>query len=101
MSLPLQLCRQVWLGLYDNKSYNEPDSKDENKIKDFMCQKYEKKRWYVAPTESMYQEAKKRNTPVKQSDTKPLRTLVGPNIPSLVVQNNQVSIFLQQLLGIQ
>ncbi|ELT97325.1 hypothetical protein CAPTEDRAFT_225407 [Capitella teleta] len=84
-----ELCRQVWLGLYDNRSHSEPDSKDENKVKDFMCQKYEKKRWYVAPTDSMHQEAKKRNTPAKQNDTKPLRTLVGPNMPSLIVQNSR------------
>lgn len=82
----------MWLGLYDNRSYSEPDSKDENKIKDFMCQKYEKKRWYVAPTDSMHQEAKRRNTPVKQPETKTLKSLVGNNIPSLVIQNNaQVS----------
>ena len=41
----LQFCRQVWLGLYDTRSRMEPDSKDENKIRDFMTQKYEKKRY--------------------------------------------------------
>ncbi len=43
-SFCLQFCRQVWLGLYDTRSRMEPDSKDENKIRDFMTQKYEKKR---------------------------------------------------------
>ena len=83
-----QFCRKVWLGLYDSRSHMEPDSKDETKIKDFMCQKYEKKRWYVAPTETMHEEARKLNTPEKKETTKPLRTLVGDNVPGLKVLNN-------------
>lgn len=68
----------------------EPESKDENKRKDFMSQKYEKKRWYVAPTESMYEDARQQNTPIPQPG-KPIKNLVGNNLPKLVVHpNNQV-----------
>ena len=87
----LQFCRKVWLGLYDSRSHMEPDSKDETKVRDFMCQKYEKKRWYVAPTEAMYEEARKLNTPEKKEPaTKPLRALGGDSVPGLRL-NNQVS----------
>jgi hypothetical protein len=65
--------------------------KDENKIKDFMAMKYEKKRYYVAPTEAMMAEARQQNTPPKtEPQTKPLRSL--GNIPSLSVQPNSVSV---------
>ena len=46
--LLFQFCRQVWLGLYDTRSRMEPDSKDENKIRDFMTQKYRKETVCVA-----------------------------------------------------
>ena len=65
----------MWLGLYDMRSHMEPDSKDENKIRDFMSQKYEKKRWYVAPSESMYEEARTMNTPAIKTDNKPKRMI--------------------------
>jgi len=57
-----------------------------------MAAKYEKKRWYVAPTDSMLGEARKQNTiPEKKPDqTRPLRTL-GGHIPNLIVQSSQVS----------
>ena len=56
-----EYCRRVWLALYDPQLGLEPDSKDGEKIKDFMAQKYEKKRFYVAPTESVREAAKQAN----------------------------------------
>ena len=77
--------------MYDSRSHTEPNSKDEHKVREFMVQKYEKKRWYVAPTESMYEEAKKMNTPtVEKKETKPLRTLVGESVPKLNIATTQV-----------
>ena len=70
MSRGNDLCRRVWLGLYDNRSHLDLDSKDENKIKDFMAQKYEKKRYYVAPTETMYAECRKQNSTAAETTTK-------------------------------
>ncbi|XP_013419702.1 arf-GAP domain and FG repeat-containing protein 1 isoform X2 [Lingula anatina] len=84
-----EFCRKVYLGLYDARSTPEFNHKDEQKIKDFMVQKYEKKRWYVAPTESMKEEAKQLNTVSRDDGTKPLRTLVGSNAPKLVIQPNK------------
>ena len=62
------------------------------KIKDFMGAKYEKNRWYVAPTEDMFADARKQNTipDKKPEQARPLRTL-GGHIPNLIVQSNQVS----------
>ena len=80
-----QLCQKVWLGLYDNRTHLEPDSKDENKIRDFMAQKYEKKRYYVAPTETMYEEAKKMNSPVTTVDNS--KRPLGNNVTMFNSQN--------------
>ncbi|XP_046543196.1 arf-GAP domain and FG repeat-containing protein 1-like isoform X2 [Haliotis rubra] len=86
-----ELCRKVFLGLYDSRSWPEPDSRDEQRVRDFMVQKYENKRWYVAPTESMKEEARRMNevSASKQPAQKPLRSLLGENATKLVVQNNQ------------
>lgn len=40
-------CAKVWMGLYDNKG---SIGNDAEAIKDFMIQKYEKKRYYVDPS---------------------------------------------------
>lgn len=37
-------CRRVWLGLYEGESVN---FSDEQSVKDFMSDKYEKKRYYL------------------------------------------------------
>lgn len=37
-------CRRVWLGLYEGESVNFTD---EQSVKDFMSDKYEKKRYYL------------------------------------------------------
>ena len=94
MFLLFQYCRQVWLGLYDNSMSSQSESREENKVKDFMSQKYERKRWYVAPNESLQERARKLNESViTKQQTKPLKSLLGENAPRLVVGNNQVNIY--------
>lgn len=44
-------CAAVWLGNY-NKNTNPVDFKDDEKIKDFIVAKYEKKRYYVDPAQA-------------------------------------------------
>lgn len=48
MSLPRspQACRRVWLGTFDPRTSLLPDSCDPQKVKEFLQEKYEKKRWY-------------------------------------------------------
>lgn len=57
-----------------------------------MAQKYERKRYYVAPTDSMKDEAKRMNESAitKAPGTKPLKSLLGENAPKLQVGNTQV-----------
>lgn len=59
-----------------------------------MIQKYENKRFYVAPTEAMREEAKRTNEAAlsKQPQTKPLRSLLGENATKLTVGTTQVSV---------
>ncbi|XP_060689966.1 arf-GAP domain and FG repeat-containing protein 1a isoform X3 [Hemiscyllium ocellatum] len=42
-----EVCKQIWLGLYDERSSIYPDFRDPQKVKDFLQEKYEKKRWFV------------------------------------------------------
>ncbi|XP_069753400.1 LOW QUALITY PROTEIN: arf-GAP domain and FG repeat-containing protein 1a [Narcine bancroftii] len=42
-----EVCKQIWLGLYDERSSVYPDFRDPQKVKDFLHEKYEKKRWFV------------------------------------------------------
>ncbi|KAH3804057.1 hypothetical protein DPMN_132334 [Dreissena polymorpha] len=84
-----EYCRKVWLGLYDNRLGNQAESRDETKVKEFMAQKYERKRYYVAPTDSMKEEARRMNEAgavVKPPPgTRPLKSLLGENAPKLQV----------------
>ena len=54
----------------------EPESKDDQKIKDFMVQKYERKRWYIPPQQVSQ----------NQPEPKPLKHLLGENAPAVAVQ---------------
>ncbi|XP_041282695.1 arf-GAP domain and FG repeat-containing protein 2-like, partial [Onychostruthus taczanowskii] len=44
-----EACRRVWLGTFDPRASPPPDPRDPQKVKEFLREKYEKKRWYVAP----------------------------------------------------
>lgn len=68
-----EFCRKVYLGLYDARTSIEPNTKDEQKLRDFMSHKYEKKRWYVAPTEGFHEEARRMNSIEKVPESKPAR----------------------------
>ncbi|XP_061431114.1 arf-GAP domain and FG repeat-containing protein 1 isoform X2 [Lethenteron reissneri] len=47
-----EVCRIIWLGLYDERSSLAPDFKDPQKAKEFLQEKYEKKKWFVAPEQA-------------------------------------------------
>ncbi|XP_064614873.1 arf-GAP domain and FG repeat-containing protein 1-like isoform X2 [Liolophura sinensis] len=86
-------CRKVWLGLYDSRSMPEPDSREEQRVKDFMVQKYEKKRWYVAPTETMKEEARHQNelalSNLNTKSTRPIKSMLGEGATKLPLHTNQ------------
>ncbi|XP_015753839.1 PREDICTED: arf-GAP domain and FG repeat-containing protein 2-like [Acropora digitifera] len=75
-----EYCRKVWLGLWNSSMPAEPESRDEQKKKDFMVQKYERKRWYVAP-----QQVSANNTSQSTPEPKPLKQLLGENAPTISV----------------
>lgn len=56
-----------------------------------MIQKYERKRYYVAPTDTMKAEAKTSNETAmnKQATTRPLKTLLGDKTANIVVGQNE------------
>ena len=58
----------------------EPESKDDQKIKDFMVQKYERKRWYIPP-----QQVTANDTSQTTPEPKPLKQLLGENAPTVSV----------------
>ncbi|XP_060762543.1 arf-GAP domain and FG repeat-containing protein 1b isoform X1 [Neoarius graeffei] len=47
-----EVCKHIWLGLYDDRSSAVPDFREPQKVKEFLQEKYEKKRWYVPPEEA-------------------------------------------------
>uniref|UniRef100_H3B397 Arf-GAP domain-containing protein n=1 Tax=Latimeria chalumnae TaxID=7897 RepID=H3B397_LATCH len=85
-----EVCRKTWLGLFDSRATVIPDSRDPQKLKEFLQEKYEKKRWYVSPNEVKSMSASSTSTSVLGSvstppEVKPLRTLLGESVPSLSV----------------
>ncbi|XP_076312453.1 arf-GAP domain and FG repeat-containing protein 1-like isoform X2 [Tachypleus tridentatus] len=102
-----EYCRYVWLGTCDSKACMEPEMRDEHCNRDFMIQKYERKRWYVDPEtavrkmqneEQQFSETQPCKpeqkgghvTLVSQNsipETKPLSTLLGDTAAPLVIQN--------------
>uniref|UniRef100_A0A3Q4GMD6 ArfGAP with FG repeats 1b n=1 Tax=Neolamprologus brichardi TaxID=32507 RepID=A0A3Q4GMD6_NEOBR len=42
-----EVCKHIWLGLYDDRTSVVPDFREPQKVKEFLQEKYEKKRWYV------------------------------------------------------
>ncbi|XP_057712991.1 arf-GAP domain and FG repeat-containing protein 1b isoform X2 [Corythoichthys intestinalis] len=47
-----EVCKHIWLGLYDDRTSVVPDFREPQKVKEFLQEKYEKKRWYVPPDQS-------------------------------------------------
>ncbi|XP_045318215.1 arf-GAP domain and FG repeat-containing protein 2 isoform X1 [Leopardus geoffroyi] len=82
-----EVCRKIWLGLFDARTSLIPDSRDPQKVKEFLQEKYEKKRWYVPPDQVKGPAYTKgsASTPIQGSvpEGKPLRTLLGDPVLSL------------------
>lgn len=74
-----QYNRQVWLGLHDTKEPPAIDTKDEIKLRDYMAQKYERKRWYHPPTDGLAETAKVMNTQSANKTSTSTRRAIGTN----------------------
>ncbi|XP_069583932.1 arf-GAP domain and FG repeat-containing protein 1-like isoform X7 [Ranitomeya imitator] len=103
------VCKQIWLGLFDDRSSAIPDFRDPQKVKEFLQEKYEKKRWYVPPEQARVVASvhasisgSSASSTSSTPEVKPLKTLLGDTAPSLqlnkgtpsqspVVARNQVA----------
>uniref|UniRef100_A0A673VH23 ArfGAP with FG repeats 1 n=1 Tax=Suricata suricatta TaxID=37032 RepID=A0A673VH23_SURSU len=85
-----EVCKQIWLGLFDDRSSAIPDFRDPQKVKEFLQEKYEKKRWYVPPEQakvvaSVHASVSGSSASSTSStpEVKPLRSLLGDSAPAL------------------
>lgn len=77
------MCKKTWLGLWNSANNPEPESRDEQKVKDFMIQKYERRRWYIPPQQVINSSSSSNATP----EAKPLKQLLGKDTTNLQVSN--------------
>lgn len=74
-------CRNVWLGLYEG-IIPTAESRDEQTIKDFMIDKYERNRYYIDPKDAVHKNrSTKEITIVNSSKIKPLNSLISDPKP--------------------
>ncbi|XP_067948001.1 arf-GAP domain and FG repeat-containing protein 1-like isoform X2 [Watersipora subatra] len=83
--------KQVWLGLHATKDPPQMDTKDEIKLRDYLTQKYERKRWYQAPTDSLAEEAKVMNSQTPQHVSGSTSALRRPVVGGFRIQTGTVS----------
>ncbi|XP_066920095.1 arf-GAP domain and FG repeat-containing protein 1-like [Clytia hemisphaerica] len=76
-----EVCRSTWLALWESSAAPEPDSREEQKVKDFLGKKYERKMWYSSKPKAKAQAA--------EPEAKPLKTLLGENSPQVIVGSKQ------------
>ncbi|XP_072248776.1 arf-GAP domain and FG repeat-containing protein 1a isoform X5 [Leuresthes tenuis] len=86
-----EACKRIWLGLYDDRTSSVPDFREPQKVKEFLQEKYEKKRWYVPPEQakvvaSVHASISGSSNSSSTSSTpevRPLKSLLGESAPSL------------------
>lgn len=89
----LQYCRRVWLGLYDPATVT--DVSDDSHVKDFMTNKYERKRYYLDPSKvSLPKPSPTPQLPLPQQMSTPLArpTVAVPRATPGVLSPNNNSI---------
>ncbi|XP_062439045.1 arf-GAP domain and FG repeat-containing protein 1 isoform X6 [Rhea pennata] len=85
-----EVCKQIWLGLFDDRSSAIPDFRDPQKVKEFLREKYEKKRWYVPPEQAKVVASvhasisgSSASSTSSTPEVKPLKSLLGEAAPAL------------------
>ncbi|XP_067306438.1 arf-GAP domain and FG repeat-containing protein 1a isoform X3 [Pseudorasbora parva] len=93
-----EACKQIWLGLYDDRNLAIPDFREPQKVKEFLQDKYEKKRWYVPPEQaktvaSVHASISGSSASSTSStpEVRPLKTLLEESVPSLHFSKNTPS----------
>uniref|UniRef100_A0A6I8R6C7 ArfGAP with FG repeats 1 n=1 Tax=Xenopus tropicalis TaxID=8364 RepID=A0A6I8R6C7_XENTR len=100
------VCKQIWLGLFDDRSSAIPDFRDPQKVKEFLQEKYEKKRWYVPPEQAKVVASvhasisgSSASSASSTPEVKPLKTLLGEGAPALQLNKGTPSQALVSVLG--
>uniref|UniRef100_A0A3B4AGG6 Arf-GAP domain-containing protein n=1 Tax=Periophthalmus magnuspinnatus TaxID=409849 RepID=A0A3B4AGG6_9GOBI len=90
-----EVCKQIWLGLYDDRTSSIPDFREPQKVKDFLQEKYEKKRWWVPPEQAKVVASvhasisgSSNSSTSSTPEVRPLKTLLGESAPSLHLNRN-------------
>ncbi|KAJ3591092.1 hypothetical protein NHX12_009039 [Muraenolepis orangiensis] len=89
-----EVCKHTWLGLYDERATPVPDFRDPQKVKEFLQEKYEKKRWYVPPDQAkavaaVHASGSSNNSSTSSTpEVRPLKSLLGESAPSLHLNKN-------------
>ncbi|NXI65273.1 AGFG1 protein, partial [Anseranas semipalmata] len=85
-----EVCKQIWLGLFDDRSSAIPDFRDPQKVREFLQEKYEKKRWYVPPEQAKVVASvhasisgSSASSTSSTPEVKPLKSLLGEAAPAL------------------
>ncbi|KAM9469679.1 arf-GAP domain and FG repeat-containing protein 1a isoform 2-T2 [Clarias gariepinus] len=93
-----EVCKQIWLGLYDDRSSAVPDFREPQKVKEFLQEKYEKKRWYVPPDQAKVvasvhasMSGSSASSTNSTPEVRPLKTLLGETAPALHLSRNTPS----------
>ncbi|XP_074535770.1 arf-GAP domain and FG repeat-containing protein 1a isoform X6 [Halichoeres trimaculatus] len=90
-----EVCKQIWLGLYDERTSSVPDFREPQKVKEFLQEKYEKKRWYVPPEQAKVVASvhasisgSSNSSTSSTPEVRPLKSLLGDSAPSLHLNKN-------------
>ncbi|XP_028320024.1 arf-GAP domain and FG repeat-containing protein 1a isoform X8 [Gouania willdenowi] len=90
-----EVCKQIWLGLYDERNTSLPDFREPQKVKEFLQEKYEKKRWYIPPEQARVAASvhasvsgSSNSSTSSTPEVRPLKTLLGESVPSLQLSKN-------------
>ncbi|KAL0972946.1 hypothetical protein UPYG_G00196810 [Umbra pygmaea] len=91
-------CKQIWLGLYDDRTSSIPDFREPQKVKEFLQDKYEKKRWFVPPEQAKVVASvhasisgSSASSTSSTPEVRPLKTLLGESAPTLHLNKNTPS----------
>uniref|UniRef100_A0A3Q3W5R6 Arf-GAP domain-containing protein n=1 Tax=Mola mola TaxID=94237 RepID=A0A3Q3W5R6_MOLML len=89
-----EVCKQIWLGLYDDRTSSVPDFREPQKVKEFLQDKYEKKR-YVPPEQANVVASvhasisgSSNSSTSSTPEVRPLKSLLGESAPSLHLNRN-------------
>ncbi|XP_010790860.1 arf-GAP domain and FG repeat-containing protein 1-like, partial [Notothenia coriiceps] len=91
-----EVCKRIWLSLYDDRTTSVPDFREPQKVKEFLQEKYEKKRWHVppeqakpaAPVHASISGSSNNSSTSSTPEVRPLKSLLGESAPSLHLNKN-------------